>query len=48
MGNVKDQKYVFEAQRNIKKTWEDLFGKAKVQDKDTPLKVDNSKPLGLY
>ena len=41
MGKVNDQKSAFEAQENIKKTWEDLLGKAKIEDRDAVLEFDS-------
>ena len=37
MGDIKEQKHVFAAQANIKKTWEDLLAEGKVPDRDAPL-----------
>ena len=40
MKNVKEQKLVFQAEANIKKTWEDLIAEADVEDRDKPLSTD--------
>ena len=37
MGDLSEQKVALEAQANIKKTWQDLIDKAKVDDGDRPL-----------
>jgi len=37
MGNVKEQKCVFEAQANIEETWNELIALANVIDQDAPL-----------
>ena len=37
IGDVKDQQAALNAQANIKETWEDLLGQAKILDRDAPL-----------
>ena len=39
MGNVKEQKCVFEAQANIEETWNELIALANVIDQDAPLDI---------
>ena len=47
VGNVEDQLAVLEAKENILTTWNDLMDKAKIPDRNAPLKDGRSKPLGL-
>ena len=45
VGDMKDQQAALEAQRNIKKTWEDLLNKAKILDRGAPLTKSNKGGL---
>ena len=50
MGSIKDQKKELATKANIKKTWEDLLGKANIhgKDRDKPLiKGIHKEPFGL-
>ena len=39
MGKVSDQRIVFKAKNNIKKTWEELLAGPDVKDRNQPLKT---------